>query len=65
MLLLGFIFFSLRINYDLEEARCPADKRPGVLPIRAEEKKKSKEKKKMAFAVLQKIFNFQEVSVLY
>jgi hypothetical protein len=26
MLLLGFIFFSLRINYNLEEARCSADK---------------------------------------
>lgn len=27
MLLLVFIFFVLRINYDLEEVRCPADKR--------------------------------------
>jgi len=41
MLLLGFIFFSLRINYDLEEARSPADKSRGI-----------KEEEKMAFAVL-------------
>jgi hypothetical protein len=26
LLLLGVIFFSFRINYDLEEARCTADK---------------------------------------